>query len=112
EELRELETACARQDQREIEEEFGDLLFALVNLSRFLGVNPEDALRQTVDKFIRRFQAVERILQERGKNPSEATLEEMDQIWEEEKARESQRAQASSAPEPPDEEIRPKESTG
>lgn len=99
EELRELEEACARKNPAEIEEEFGDLLFSLVNLSRFIGVNPEDALRQTVEKFIRRFQAVERILLERGKKAGEATLEEMDQIWEEEKRREH-RAQGFTSPEP------------
>ncbi len=88
EELHELKQACERRDERKVEEEFGDLLFSLVNLSRFIGVNPEDALRQTVEKFIRRFQAVERVLRERGKSPSEASLEEMDAIWEEEKKRE------------------------
>lgn len=85
EELNELKEACASQDQRRVEEEFGDLLFSLVNLSRFIGVNPEDALRQTVEKFIRRFKAVEEVLRERGKSPSEASLAEMDEIWERQK---------------------------
>ncbi len=82
EELGELEEAYRRGDQEAIQEELGDVLFAIVNLSRFLHVNPEDALRLTVDKFSRRFRAVEEELRRRGKSAEEADLEEMDAIWE------------------------------
>ncbi len=81
EELSEFETACVNSDPDEIEDEFGDLLFALVNLSRFIQVNPEDALRRTTEKFIRRFQLVERHFEENG-GLEGASLEEMDRVWE------------------------------
>ncbi|MDZ7386330.1 MAG: nucleoside triphosphate pyrophosphohydrolase [candidate division KSB1 bacterium] len=82
EELAELRRACQLGDQKKVEEELGDVLFSLVNLSRFIHVNPEDALRGTVDKFIRRFKQVERELKARGRSLQEATLQEMDEIWE------------------------------
>lgn len=66
-------------------EEVGDLLFAVANLARKLGVDPEDALRRTDDKFVRRFHHVEKRLVERGKAPAESTLEEMDALWNEAK---------------------------
>ncbi|HDZ11177.1 MAG TPA: nucleoside triphosphate pyrophosphohydrolase, partial [Bacteroidetes bacterium] len=61
--------------------EFGDVLFALVNLSRFLKLNPEDALRRTIRKFRTRFQKVEQELKSRGKSPEDSNLKEMDEIW-------------------------------
>jgi len=63
------------------EEELGDLLFALVNVARFLSIDPEGALRRTIFKFIKRFNVVERTLAKQGKTPEEATLEEMEAIW-------------------------------
>lgn len=66
-------------------EEVGDLLFAVANLARKLGVDPEDALRRTNDKFVRRFHHVEKRLGERGRGPAESTLEEMDALWREAK---------------------------
>lgn len=69
----------------QIENEFGDLLFSLVNYARFIGVNPEDALERTNKKFIRRFQYMEDKAREAGKNLSDMTLEEMDVYWEEAK---------------------------
>ncbi|MGO9097501.1 MAG: nucleoside triphosphate pyrophosphohydrolase [Bryobacteraceae bacterium] len=81
EELKEL--AEARGDQ--LEGEFGDVLFVLVNLARFLKVDPEQALRRTNRKFRERFSYVERSLQESGKTPAQATLEEMDALWNEAK---------------------------
>ncbi|MFA6234701.1 MAG: MazG nucleotide pyrophosphohydrolase domain-containing protein, partial [Bacteroidota bacterium] len=66
-------------------EEVGDLLFSLVNFSRFIKVNPEDALRRTIDKFDRRFRHVERRVRESGREPQDATLAEMDQYWDEAK---------------------------
>ena len=70
----------------EAEEEFGDLLFALVNYARLSGMNPENALRRTNDKFIRRFGHIEARLQEEGRSPADASLEDMDELWDEAKA--------------------------
>jgi MazG family protein len=63
------------------EEELGDLLFALVNVARFLKIDSENALRRTIYKFIKRFHVVERTLAKAGKTPESATLEEMEDIW-------------------------------
>jgi len=68
-----------------LEDEFGDIFFALVNYSRFLGVNPEDALERTNRKFVRRFQYLERESQKDGKKLSEMSLAEMDVYWDEAK---------------------------
>ena len=65
-----------------LEEEVGDFLFTAVNVARFLGVDAESALRRTSRKFRRRFQWVERELRKVGKSPREATLAEMDALWE------------------------------
>jgi len=67
------------------EEEFGDLLFALVNYARFAGINPENALRKTNQKFTRRFQYVEKHLKEQNQSLDKTSLEEMDRYWEEAK---------------------------
>ncbi len=83
EETEELREAIHGGNQAEIEEEFGDLLFSLVNLSRFLDVNPEDALRGTTNKFVRRFKRLEAEFQSSGANLHELTLEEMDAKWNE-----------------------------
>ncbi len=63
------------------EEELGDLLFALVNVARFLKIDSENALRRTIYKFIKRFHVVERTLAKAGKTPESSTLEEMEAIW-------------------------------
>jgi ATP diphosphatase len=93
EEAGELAEARDTMSQTEIEEEFGDLLFVMANLARHLDLDPEAALRATNQKFIRRFEAVEAKLAERGKRPEESTLEEMDGLWDavkiEEKAKTS-----------------------
>ena len=68
-----------------LEDEFGDVFFALVNYSRFLGINPENALRRTNLKFINRFGYVEDKIKSLGKKLSESDLEEMDKYWEESK---------------------------
>ena len=70
---------------KKVEEELGDVLFSLVNLSRFLEINPEDALRTTIDKFIRRFHYIEKKLEETDRDLHGANLEELDEIWEEAK---------------------------
>lgn len=85
EELAELQRAEQSGGKESIEQEFGDLLFALVNYSRFLRVNPEFALRKSVDKFGKRFQFIEEELKRRGRNPSESTFEELDALWNEAK---------------------------
>ncbi len=72
-------------DKEKMEDELGDLLFALVNYSRYIGVNPEDALERTNKKFIRRFQFIETESAKDGKNIQDMTLEEMDVYWDEAK---------------------------
>jgi len=66
--------------------EFGDVLFVCANLARKLDIDPEDALRATNAKFIRRFSFIERELAARGKRPEQSTLAEMDALWDEAKA--------------------------
>jgi len=73
-------------DREKLEEEFGDLLFSLINYARFIDVNPEDALERTNRKFIRRFQYMEREAEKAGKKLSGMTLAEMDVYWEQAKS--------------------------
>jgi ATP diphosphatase len=73
-------------------QEVGDLLFAVVNLARHVGADPEDALRATNAKFERRFAAIERALAARGKSPADSTLAEMDALWSDIKAAEKTRS--------------------
>ena len=85
EELQEFQEAMRKGNKEELREELGDILFTLVNLARFIGVDPEDALRQVTNKFAERFQYIEKRLHEEGKDPHEASLVEMDALWEESK---------------------------
>ena len=85
EELVELKTEVNLKNQNAIEDEFGDVLFSLINYARFLKVNPENALERTNKKFIRRFQYLERKAKSLQKPLSEMTLAEMDVYWEEAK---------------------------
>lgn len=85
EETDELHSAVASGDTDEIEREFGDLIFALINYARFIGVNPENALRRTNKKFDLRFRHIEKRLAENNKKITESNLEEMDVYWEESK---------------------------
>ena len=85
EEIEELKNAHQKESKERVEEEFGDLLFSLVNISRFLDINPEDALRKTSEKFIKRFKGIEREFKLKGEEISEATLEELDAVWEKQK---------------------------
>jgi XTP/dITP diphosphohydrolase len=80
EELDELKVEVDAKSDK-MEDEFGDLLFALINYSRFIGVNPEDALEKTNKKFIKRFQYLEEESKKDGKAMGEMTLEEMDVYW-------------------------------
>ena len=89
EELREFGEVIRVGDRNRVEAEFGDLLFTLANVGRFIGVNPEEALRKSISKFTTRFQYVEKVLSKRKKSLKDASLEEMDRIWEEAKALES-----------------------
>ncbi|HET9553358.1 MAG TPA: nucleoside triphosphate pyrophosphohydrolase, partial [Anaeromyxobacteraceae bacterium] len=98
EELAELDAAIAAGDLREVEHELGDLLFAAANLGRKLGVAPEEALRATVGRFVARFTHVERQLAARGVPHGEASLTEMDALWEEAKTLERQAKSAASTP--------------
>lgn len=82
EELAELKRAVEGKEQAAIAAEMGDVLFAAVNVARFLGVDPEEALHQTVSKFIRRFQYMERKAKEEERELSSMSLEELDQLWE------------------------------
>lgn len=90
EEITELREALARKEQADISEEMGDTLFACVNIARHAGVEAEEALRATNKKFERRFRHVETRLTEREKTCEQATLEEMDALWEEAKKWEKQ----------------------
>lgn len=88
EETEELREVVQCGDPRRIEDELGDMLFSVINLGRFLGVDPESALQGTVSKFVQRFGQVEDALRARGRSLEEATLQEMDAHWEEAKRRE------------------------
>lgn len=87
EEISELRTALQNNRIRDVQEEFGDLLFSLVNLSRFLGIVSEDALRLSTKKFINRFEKLENYYENDHQRIKSATLEELDRIWEEIKDR-------------------------
>ncbi|HRE75970.1 MAG: nucleoside triphosphate pyrophosphohydrolase [Flavobacteriales bacterium] len=80
EEIAELKIEVDRKSDK-IEEEFGDVLFSLINYARFIGVNPEDALERTNKKFIKRFQFLETESAKDGKKMGEMSLEEMDHYW-------------------------------
>ena len=81
EELAELKQAISNQSQDEIEDEFGDVLFSLVNYSRFLNVDPESALDKTNRKFKSRFQKMEEMAEQAGRKLHDMSLTEMDELW-------------------------------
>lgn len=89
EEIEELRVVAeSGTDPNALQHEFGDVLFALVNVARFWSVVPENALRETLARFTRRFQYVERKLAEEGRSPQDASLDEMDAFWEAAKRKE------------------------
>ncbi|MCK6614522.1 MAG: nucleoside triphosphate pyrophosphohydrolase [Ignavibacteriaceae bacterium] len=88
EEISELHEAEEKGNKEKTEEEFGDLLFALANYSRFINVNPEDALRKSTAKFMRRFRYIEDELRKKDIPLPEAGLKLMDELWEESKKKE------------------------
>lgn len=89
EELREFEEAYRRKNKKKTEEELGDIFFTIVNLSRHLKINPELALRRTVQKFIRRFNYIEKELSRRKKTLRKTSLKELDSLWEKSKFKKS-----------------------
>jgi nucleoside triphosphate diphosphatase len=98
EEIAELRTAIAESEgegdksrTKRVAEEFGDLLFVMANIARHLKVDPEAALRGANVKFVRRFRSIEATLAKEGRKPEDATLEEMDVLWDEAKAAERKR---------------------
>jgi XTP/dITP diphosphohydrolase len=85
EELAEFQTEVNSGNQEQMEAEFGDVLFSMINYARFLNINPENALERTNKKFIKRFQFLEKKAKQKGKTLKEMTLTEMDVYWEEAK---------------------------
>ena len=81
EEIDELKEAIAQENEEEVRAELGDLLFSVVNVSRFLGHNPEEILNHNIKKFVRRFQSVEDQVHATGKAFKEFSLEELDRFW-------------------------------
>ncbi|MBE6720325.1 MAG: nucleoside triphosphate pyrophosphohydrolase [Ruminococcaceae bacterium] len=81
EEIKELKIAMEHGDKAEIEDEFGDVLFSAVNISRFLKVDSEEALTGATEKFIARFKEVERLAAESGTDMKDASIEELDKLW-------------------------------
>jgi nucleoside triphosphate diphosphatase len=96
EEADEIERELAAGDRTAAAAEVGDLLFAVVNLARHVDADPEAVLRATNGKFERRFTAIERALADRGKTPQTATLEEMEDLWNQAKAAEQAEGPAAS----------------
>lgn len=88
EELHEFEETMIAGDQERMEAELGDLLFAIVNLGRFLSIDPEEALRKTIARFTTRFGHIESTLHARGVSMKDASLDEMESLWDEAKKRE------------------------
>lgn len=87
EELGEVREACSESDPAHAEEEFGDLLFSVINASRLYGVDPEAALGKTCEKFRRRFDYVEAATLAQGRSLEQMTLAEMDALWDEAKSK-------------------------
>ncbi len=85
EEIEEMHESEKSGDKDLLEQEIGDVFFALINYSRFLGINPENALRRTNKKFINRFNYIEKQLKKKGKSITDSNLKEMDKYWEESK---------------------------
>ncbi len=85
EEIAEFKESLREENAGKIEEELGDVFFTLVNISRFLGVNPDEALRKTISKFIHRFRYIEEQAAEAGRSLNDMTLDEMEKLWQEAK---------------------------
>jgi tetrapyrrole methylase family protein/MazG family protein len=85
EEMTEFREALALRDRKKICEEIGDLLFVLANVSRYLHLHPDEALKKTLDKFVSRFHYIEASLHREGRSLRQSSLVEMDRLWEESK---------------------------
>ena len=85
EEISEFKDAIKSEDEAQLFEEFGDILFTLVNISRFLKIDPEDALQQSTKKFMTRFKYVEKAAAQQKRELKDMTLEQMDELWNEAK---------------------------
>ncbi len=88
EELQEFHDEVKNANKEKMEDEFGDVLFSLINYARFVGINPETALEKTNKKFIKRFQFLEKEIQKEGKNLQNMSLEEMEAYWQKAKKNE------------------------
>ncbi|MBR7029224.1 MAG: nucleoside triphosphate pyrophosphohydrolase [Bacteroidaceae bacterium] len=95
EEIAEFEAEVETLDKQKAEEEFGDVLFSLINAARLYHINPDNALEHTNRKFIRRFNFLEATAKQQGLSLSEMTLDEMDRIWEQAKKQERQDTQSN-----------------
>lgn len=95
EEIREIKEAAASGDKARTGEELGDLLFTMVNIARFLDIESEEVLAETVDRFTRRFQHIEAKLKQANKPFEQSCLEELDQFWEEAKIIEAEQKRRS-----------------
>jgi len=91
EEMTEFREALDLKDKKKIQEEIGDMLFVMANVSRFLGIDPEEALKRTLEKFMSRFHYIETSLSRAGKSFRDSNLVEMDRIWEESKRKEKRK---------------------
>lgn len=87
EEVEELEKEIKKNNVKNIEAELGDLLLSIVNLARLLNINAEEALKKACDRFVERFNYIERKIKEMGKNFAEVSLQEMDSLWDEAKGK-------------------------
>jgi tetrapyrrole methylase family protein/MazG family protein len=87
EEMAEFKESLKQKDAAGIEEELGDIFFMLVNISRFLNINPEEALRKTISKFIHRFGYIEKHAADTGRSLNDMTLNEMEKLWQESKGK-------------------------
>jgi tetrapyrrole methylase family protein/MazG family protein len=87
EEIAEFKESLKEENAGKIEEELGDVFFTLVNISRFLGVNPDEALRKTISKFIHRFRYIEEHAANAGRSLNDMTLDEMEKLWQESKSK-------------------------
>ncbi len=85
EELSEFEAEVSNKHRENAEKEFGDILFSLINYARFVNINPEDALEQTNQKFIKRFSYMEQKVKQQGKQIADCKLSELDEYWNEAK---------------------------
>lgn len=88
EELAEFKDALEKNDSSAMEEELGDILFSLVNLGRFVEINPEEALRKTIGKFLVRFNHIEKTITKSGRELNSASIKEMNELWTEAKKKE------------------------